>query len=136
MRPGQKWVTDLTEFALAEGKLYLSPIIDLFDRSVVAYTIGPSPTVALTNESLRSALTTLTNGQILIVHSDQGTQCQHLSWQKILAKSGAKQSMSRKGNCLDNAMAKNFFGDLKSGMFHGESFTPPLSCCFSPGSSG
>ncbi|SEB92051.1 IS3 family transposase [Arthrobacter woluwensis] len=121
--PGQKLVTDVTEFHLPDGRLYLSPVIDLFDRPVVAFTMGPSPTLDLANGSLRAALKTLPRDQSPIVHSDQGTNYQHRSWGKLLVKAGATQSMSRKGNCLDNAVAENFFGPLKSEMFHGEKFT-------------
>ena len=120
--PGQKLVTDVTEFHLPDGRLYLSPVIDLFDRSVIAFTMGPSPTLDLTNDSLRAALKTLPREQKPIVHSDQGGNYQHRSWGKLLAKAGATQSMSRKGNCLDNAVAENFFGHLKTELFHGETF--------------
>lgn len=120
--PGQKWVTDVTEFNLPDGRLYLSPVIDLFDRSVIAFTTGPSPTLDLTNDSLQAALKTRQGGQDLIVHSDQGMNYQHRSWGRLLANAGATQSMSRKGNCLDNAMVENFFGHLKTELFHGENF--------------
>ncbi|WFR85500.1 IS3 family transposase [Arthrobacter sp. Y-9] len=120
--PGQKWVTDVTEFNLPDGRLYLSPVIDLFDRSVIAFTTGTSPTLDLTNDSLRAALKARRGDQELIVHSDQGTNHQHQSWGRLLAKAGATQSMSRKGNCLDNAVAENFFGHIKAEMFHGEKF--------------
>lgn len=105
--PGQKLVTDVTEFHLPDGRLYLSPVIDLFDRSVVAFTTGTSPTLDLTNDSLRAALKTLPRDQKPIVHSDQGGNYQHRTWQRILAKAGATQSMSRKGNCLDNAIVQS-----------------------------
>lgn len=121
--PNQKWVTDVTEFAIENKKLYLSPIIDLFDRGVVSYTMSMSPNTALTNESLMRACQGLRPGQTPLVHTDQGFQYQHLSWAGILAEHGARASMSRRGNCWDNAVAENFFGQLKSEMFYVESFT-------------
>jgi putative transposase len=110
--PNQKWVTDVTEFRVADRKVYLSPVIDLFDRSVVAHSWSLSPNLELTNTSLSSAIATLAPGQHPLVHSDQGFQYQHRSWRALLADAEATQSMSRKGNCYDNAMAENFFGHL------------------------
>lgn len=121
--PNQKWVTDVTEFAVADKKLYLSPIIDLFDRGVLSYTMSTSPNTQLTNESLQHACQGLRPGQTPLVHTDQGFQYQHVSWAAILADHGGQASMSRRGNCWDNAIAENFFGQLKSEMFYLESFT-------------
>ncbi|MEU4198340.1 IS3 family transposase [Kribbella sp. NPDC026611] len=127
--PNQKWVTDVTEFRVADRKLYLSPIMDLFDRQIIAYAIDRSPNLDLTNNSLRAALATLepglNPGQAPLVHSDQGFQYQHPSWQHLLADAGATQSMSRKGNCLDNAVIENFFGHLKEELFHHTTYTSP-----------
>jgi putative transposase len=72
--PNTKWVTDVTEFRIGDRKVYLSPIIDLFDRSVIAYTCGLSPSLELTNSSLREAIATLPAGATPLVHSDQGFQ--------------------------------------------------------------
>jgi putative transposase len=116
--PNQKWVTDVTEFSVGDRKLYLSPIMDLFDRQIISYTIGTSPNLELANASLRGALATLENGQEPLVHSDQGFQYQHNSWRTLLANAGAVQSMSRKANCYDNAVMENFFGHLKEELFH------------------
>ncbi len=116
--PNQKWVTDVTEFAVGDRKLYLSPVMDLFDRQIISYTIGTSPNLALTNTSLRKALACLEPGQQPLVHSDQGFQYQHASWRALLAGAGAVQSMSRRGNCYDNAVMENFFGHLKEEVFH------------------
>lgn len=120
--PNEKWVSDVTEFAVADQKLYLSPIIDLFDTRVVTYSMSTSPNLALTNESLRGACQGLRPGQTPLVHTDQGFQYQHVSWASILAEYGATASMSRKGNCWDNAVAENFFGQLKSEMFYLQKF--------------
>ena len=116
--PNRKWVTDVTEFSVGERKLYLSPVMDLFDRQIIAYSIGLSPNLELTNTSLREALTSLEDGQRPLVHSDQGFQYQHASWRALLEGAGAVQSMSRKGNCYDNAVMENFFGHLKEELFH------------------
>ncbi|MCE5290870.1 MAG: IS3 family transposase [Nocardiaceae bacterium] len=130
--PNAKWVTDVTEFRIGERKVYLSPIIDLFDRSVIAYSWSLSPNLELTNSSLQAALATLAPGEHPLVHSDQGFQYQHWSWRTILRSVEASQSMSRRANCYDNAVAENFFGHIKSEMFYNarfetvESFTAAL----------
>jgi putative transposase len=116
--PNEKWVTDVTEFSVGDKKLYLSPIMDLFDRQIISYAIGPSPNLELTNDSLRGALATLKVGQAPLVHSDQGFQYQHSSWRTLLENDGAVQSMSRKANCYDKAVMENFFGHLKEELFH------------------
>jgi putative transposase len=116
--PNQKWVTDVTEFSVGDRKLYLSPVMDLFDRQIISYSLGLSPNLALTNDSLREALTCLEPGQQPLVHSDQGIQYQHASWRTLLSDADAVQSMSRKGNCYDNAVMENFFGHLKEELFH------------------
>ena len=116
--PNQKWVTDVTEFSVGDQKLYLSPVMDLFDRQIISHTMGTSPNLDLTNTSLREALTCLEPGQQPLVHSDQGFQYQHASWRALLEGAGAVQSMSRNGNCYDNAVMENFFGHLKEEMFH------------------
>ena len=116
--PNQKWVTDVTEFSVGDRKLYLSPVMDLFDRQIISYSLGLSPNLALTNDSLREALTCLQPGQQPLVHSDQGFQYRHASWRTLIEGAGAVQSMSRKGNCYDNAVMENFFGHLKEELFH------------------
>ncbi len=116
--PNQKWVTDVTEFRIGDHKLYLSPVMDLFDRQIIAYSLQTSPNLHLTNSSLRAALATLDEDAAPLVHSDQGFQYQHVSWQRLLTEAGATQSMSRKGNCYDNAVIENFFGHLKEEAFH------------------
>ena len=116
--PNEKWVTDVTEFSVGDRKLYLSPVMDLFDRQIISYAIGLSPNLELTNSSLRGALATLEVGPRPLVHSDQGFQYQHTSWRRLLQDAGAVQSMSRKANCYDNAVMENFFGHLKEELFH------------------
>ena len=120
--PDTVYVSDVTEFRVEQGKLYLSPIMDLFDHSILSFTLASSPTTAFTNGSLAQALDSRDFGKKLLVHTDQGVQYQHQSWKNLLEEHGAVQSMSRKGNCYDNAVMENFFGHLKSEMFHGERF--------------
>ena len=115
--PNQKWVTDLTELRVGEEKRYLSPVMDLFDRQIIAYALGPSPNLAVTTAALRQALATLGPAEQPLVHTDQGFQYQHRVWRRLLAEAGATPSMSRKGNCLDNAVIESFFGHLKSELF-------------------
>ena len=112
--PNEKWVTDVTEFSLFGRKLYLSPILDLHSSYLVSYTISEHPALSLVLNMARQALSVLPRGAELILHSDQGWQYQHKQYQKLLKDHGIKQSMSRKGNCLDNAVIENFFGLVKS----------------------
>ena len=93
--------------------MYLAPVMDLFNRQIIAYAVGPSPTLELTTTALTHALATLVPGEAPVVHSDQGFQDQHAAWQRLLADAGTLPSMSRKGNCLDNAVMESFFGHLK-----------------------
>ena len=117
-KPNEKWVTDVTEFSLFGEKLYLSPILDLYSRDVVSYTISERPVLNMVTSMLDKAFNTLPEGTELILHSDQGWQYQHKQYQRMLAKKGIQQSMSRKGNCLDNAVMENFFGLLKSELLY------------------
>jgi putative transposase len=121
-RPNQKWVTDVTEFKVGDQKGYLSPIIDLFNREVVSYEVRQSVKLSLVTDMLKSAINKLGQHEKPIVHSDQGWQYQNKQYQQQLREKGLTQSMSRKGNCLDNAVAENFFGILKTEMFHNEVF--------------
>lgn len=122
-KPNQKWVTDVTEFALFGIKLYLSPIIDLYNGEVVSYNLSRHPNLAQTTDMLEKAFAKIPDNTNLILHSDQGWQYQHKHYQKMLKNKGIKQSMSRKGNCLDNACAENFFGLLKSELLYLQEFT-------------
>lgn len=121
-QPDTAYVSDVTEFAVAGCKLYLSPVMDLFDRSILSYTFSTSPSTAFTARSLEMALGDRQFNKKLLVHTDQGMHYQHSSWRKLLADHGAVQSMSRKGNCYDNAVMENFFGQLKTEAFYGERF--------------
>jgi len=119
----QKWVTDITEFSIFGVKLYLSPIIDLFNGEVVAYSFGYHPSEKLVLEMLEKAFAKIPDNTNLILHSDQGWQYQHKHYRTMLKNKGIRQSMSRKGNCLDNACAENFFGLLKSELLYLQEFT-------------
>ena len=121
-RPNQKWVTDVTEFSLFGQKLYLSPILDLHNGYLVSYAISERPVLSMVTTMLTKAFETIPDGTGLILHSDQGWQYQHKQYQQMLKAKGIRQSMSRKGNCLDNAVAENFFGLLKSEMFYLQKF--------------
>jgi putative transposase len=120
--PNQKWVTDITEFSLFGQKLYLSPILDLYSRDIVSYTMSDRPLLSMATEMLHQAFEKIPNGSNLILHSDQGWQYQHKHYQDILKSKGVRQSMSRKGNCLDNAVMENFFGLLKSELLYLQDF--------------
>lgn len=121
-KPYQKWVTDVTEFAVAGKKLYFSPILDLYNGEIVSYTISERPNFNLIMDMLEKALRRLPAGSKPILHSDQGWQYQMRFYQERLRKSKIRQSMSRKGNCLDNAVMENFFGILKSELFYIQEF--------------
>jgi len=117
-KPNQKWVTDVTEFNLFGEKLYLSPILDLCSGDLVSYTISARTVLDMVNSMLDQAFEKLPDGTGLILHSDQGWQYQHKKYQTMLKEKGIRQSMSRKGNCLDNSIMENFFGLLKSELLY------------------
>ena len=121
-KPNQKWVTDVTEFNLFGEKLYLSPILDLCSGDLVSYTISARPVLDMVTSMLDKAFEKLPDGTGLILHSDQGWQYQHKKYQTMLKEKGIRQSMSRKGNCLDNAVIENFFGLLKSELLYLQKF--------------
>lgn len=112
----------MTEFRVGDRKVYLSTVMDLFGRESIGHAVGVSPNLELTNSSLQQALTRLRSGEAPIVHSDQGFQYQHASWRKLLVGADAIQSMSRKGNCLDNAVIESFFGHLKDELYCNTTF--------------
>jgi len=120
--PNQKWVTDVTEFSLFGEKIYLSPILDLHSSDLVSYVISDRPVLSMVMNMLDNAARLLPLGAAPILHSDQGWQYQHKQYQKKLADYGIIQSMSRKGNRLDNAVIENFFGLLKSELLYLQEF--------------
>ncbi|KPX11267.1 ISPsy8, transposase OrfB [Pseudomonas savastanoi pv. nerii] len=121
-RPNQKWVTDVTEFKVGNRKLYLSPVMDLYNGEIVAYEVSTRPSFELVTSMLDKALQQLQDEPKLVMHSDQGWQYQHAQYRHKLSVRGVKQSMSRKGNCLDNAAMESFFGTLKSEFFYLKQF--------------
>jgi transposase InsO family protein len=117
-QPNQKWVTDVTEFALCGQKIYLSPIVDLYNGEVISYNISDRPVFKQVTDMLEKAFAKIPDNTHLILHSDQGWQYQMRQYQRMLKEKGITQSMSRKGNCLDNSLAENFFSHLKSELLY------------------
>lgn len=121
-RPNQKWVTDVTEFNIKGERIYLSPILDLYNQEIVSYTVRSNAQFPLVMEMLKKGIKRLKPHEQPILHSDQGWQYQMAQYQRTLEKSGLVQSMSRKGNCLDNAVMEGFFAILKTELYHGHEF--------------
>ena len=121
-KPFEKLATDITEFKVCDKKVYLSPVMDLFNREIISYSISLSPNLYQIREMLAGLFEKLPEGAEPVFHSDQGWQYQHCEYQKLLSEHNIIQSMSRKGNCLDNGAMENFFGRLKVEMFYGEKF--------------
>ena len=120
--PFEKLTTDVTQFNVCNKKVYLSPVMDLFNREIVSYSISLSPNLWQIREMLDGLFKRLPNNARPIFHSDQGWQYQHKEYQRLLSSHNITQSMSRKGNCMDNGAMENFFGRLKVEMFYGEKF--------------
>ena len=117
-RPNEKWVTDVTEFSVDGKKLYLSPLMDLFNGEIVAYATSTRPLLNMVGTMLSKAFARLGPNDRPILHSDQGWQYRMEKYRRRLDAHAVTQSMSRKGNCLDNAAMESFFGTLKSEYFH------------------
>lgn len=118
----QKLTTDITEFKCSDGfKLYLSPIMDMYNGEILSYGIHMHPTLDFVMKPLEDALQIVKDSKYrTTIHSDQGWHYQHKNWVKTLKDHHVFQSMSRKGNCLDNSPMENFFGLLKQEMYYGE----------------
>ena len=116
--PNQKWTTDVTEVKIKDKKIYLSPILDMFNGEIISYSISYSPNQHMVMTMLDKAFKRISIPTGLILHSDQGIHYQHQRYQKALIDKNIVQSMSRKGNCLDNAMMENFFGLMKSELLY------------------
>ena len=121
-KPNEKWVTDITEFKLFGEKLYLSPVLDLFNGEIITYTIGSRPTYSLVSAMLEMAFERLSSEDKLLMHSDQGWHYQMAPYRQALKGRGITQSMSRKGNCYDNSVMENFFGIMKSELLYLKEF--------------
>ncbi|MGV8083489.1 MAG: IS3 family transposase [Coriobacteriia bacterium] len=117
--PNVKWLTDITEFRLPAGTVYLSPVIDCFDGMVVSWTAGTSPNADLVNEMLDLATETLGRDERPVIHSDRGCHYRWPAWIERVEKAGLKRSMSKKGCSPDNSACEGFFGRLKNEMFYG-----------------
>ena len=114
----EKWVTDVTEFNVAGEKLYLSPVMDLYNGEIVAFETSKRPVFSMVGEMLKKAFARLRLTEKPMLHSDQGWHYQMPLYRRMLAERGLTQSMSRKANCLDNAAMESFFGTLKSEFFY------------------
>ena len=129
-QPHQKWATDVTEFNVRGNKLYLSPIIDLFNGEIISYNLSNSPNYKQTLDMLDKAFKRRKKDNKThmktILHSDQGWQYRMQKYQDKLKDNKIIQSMSRKGNCLDNAIIENFFGVLKAELFYQKKYTSIL----------
>ena len=121
-KPNEKWLTDITEFRIPAGKVYLSPIIDCYDGLPTAWTIGTSPTAELVNTMLDEAVLTLKKGEHPTVHSDRGCHYRWPGWIERMEKAGLTRSMSKKGCSPDNSACEGFFGRLKNEMFYNRSW--------------
>ncbi|SDF33741.1 Transposase InsO and inactivated derivatives [Pseudomonas extremaustralis] len=117
-RPNQKWVTDVTEFRVGGQKLYLSPILDLYNGEIIAFKTARRPLFDMVGAMLRQAFERLRPRDKPILHSDQGWQYRMPIYRRVLNEHAVKPSMSRKGNCYDNAAMESFFGTLKSEFFY------------------
>lgn len=122
-KPNQKWATDVTEFKVSGKKLFLSPVIDLYNQEIVSYELSESPSFSSVMSMLSKAVEKVDTTQSLLLHSDQGWHYQMKQYQNLLKEKGITQSMSRKGNCLDNAVIENFFGIVKSELFYLKKYT-------------
>lgn len=125
--PNRKWATDVTQISIGTTKLFLSPILDMYNGEIVSYNISRSPNLEQVYDMLEKAFSKFDTLDGLVLHSDQGWQYQHYGYRKRLEERHVLQSMSRKGNCLDNAMMENFFGIMKSELLYAEKFDSPES---------
>ena len=120
--PNQKLVTDITEFSIQAGKVYLSPLIDCFDGQITSWTIGTSPNAELVNTMLSTAAKVLPASEKTIVHSDRGAHYRWSGWIELMDEFGFTRSMSKKGSTPDNAQSESFFGHLKTEFFYNRSW--------------
>ena len=127
-RAFEKLATDATQLKVRDTKIYLSPIMDLYNNEIMSYSVSLHPDLAQIREMLDGLSKKLPQGATPILHSDQGWQYQHAEYQRYLKEHNIVQSMSRKGNCMDNGAMECFFGRLKVEMFYGEKFTSVDGC--------
>ena len=117
-RLNQKWVMDVSQICINDEKLYISPILDMYNREIIAYTLSRSPNQRMVTDMLKKAFKKYKNLDGWLLHSDQSWLYQHTQYQKMLKNNGIIQSMSRKGNCLDNATMENFFGLMENELLY------------------
>lgn len=117
-RADEKWVTDVTKFSVAGRKLYFSPVMDLYNGEIVAYESSLRPDFSMVMNMLKKAVKTRGKAAKPLLHSDQGWHYRMQPYRAELARCGMTQSMSRKGNCFDNAAMESFFGTLKAECFY------------------
>lgn len=120
--PNRKWATDITQITIGQEKVYFSPILDMFNGEIVSYNISCRPDLQLVYGMLDKAFAKFDNLEGTILHTDQGWQYQHTGYCQRLAQKHIIQSMSRKGNCLDNAVIENFFGIMKTELLYAQKF--------------
>lgn len=124
--PNKVWLTDVTEFKVKGQKLYLSAVMDVFNREIIGHSISRNPNFQLVKTSFEQAFNSSFPENInhleTIIHSDQGWLYQIKSFERLVAPYNLIQSMSRKGNCLDNALMEGFFGILKNECIYQEEF--------------
>ncbi len=120
--PNEKWVTDLTQFKVAGRTQYLSTLMDLYNSEIIAWRLSARADFKLVARMLEAGVKRLGRTDHPLVHSDQGWHYQLLEYRRLLKRYGLIQSMSRKGNCLDNAVMENFFGLMKSEFFYPQRF--------------
>ena len=117
--PNEKWLTDITEFQIPAGKVYLSPMIDCFDGLVVSWTLGTRPDSDLVNTMLDAAIETVADIENRpVIHSDRGAHYRWPGWLSRMHNAKLIRSMSRKGCSPDNAACEGFFGRLKTELFY------------------
>ena len=121
-RPNEKWVSDITYIPLEKGFVYLAVIMDLFSRKIVGWALDTQMTNRLILDALEMAIGARGVEPGLILHSDRGVQYRSSEYQYALSREGIIPSMSRKGNCWDNAAMESFFGRMKVESVHGEQF--------------
>lgn len=122
-KPYKKWATDITQVNIHDNKIYLSPILDMYNGEIVSYDISDRPSLRMVLNTVERAVKKVDLKEGLVLHSDQGWHYQHKKYQKLLLDNHIIQSMSRKGNCLDNAMMENFFGIMKTELLYLQEWT-------------
>ena len=118
-QPGKKLLTDITEFSIPSGKVYLSPLLDCYDGMVVSWSIGTNPSAELANTMLSNGIAHLGDSCNAIIHSDRACHYRWPGWIGLMERHNLTRSMSKKGCSPDNSACEGFFGRLKNEMFYG-----------------